>query len=171
MTDDDDYLAPPQACARPTRTTGEPCKARRVSRFAPACHTHLTEREAESAEVARHAYTLGWNSGRESGARFAAEHTQQLTQRVKELEAQLDAERHLYELEGDQLVEVDGYAYRWSGPDRLAVGDRVVLPQNWISKLKHGPGPFAGQVTMLGTKYRGDIARILRREKPAPADR
>jgi hypothetical protein len=58
---------------------------------------------------------------------------------------------------------VDGYGYRWEGPDQLNVGDHVLLPENYVSRPKHGPGPFEGVVTRLGSTYRGELSRIIRR--------
>lgn len=70
----------------------------------------------------------------------------------------------IYSTGNDQIVEVDGrYAYRWPGDPELKVGDRVLLPENWASVFKHGPGPFSGTVTALGTTYRGELSQIMRR--------
>ncbi|MER6576168.1 hypothetical protein [Nonomuraea sp. NPDC001023] len=38
-----------------------------------------------------------------------------------------------YEINGDQVVEVGEYAYRWHGRPALKVGERVLLPENWVS--------------------------------------
>jgi hypothetical protein len=55
------------------------------------------------------------------------------------------------------------YAYRWRGDSPLAVGERVLLPENWLSRFKDGPGPQQGVVTRLGATYRGELAFIVRR--------
>lgn len=47
-----------------------------------------------------------------------------------------------FEVDGDQAVTVDGYGYRWSGTGTLEVGDRVLLPENYVSAQRHGPAPF-----------------------------
>lgn len=69
----------------------------------------------------------------------------------------------IYEIDGDQVVDVGGYAYRWRGKTPLKAGDRVLLPENWLSKIKNGPGAIEGVVTALGTTYRGDLQTIIRR--------
>lgn len=51
------------------------------------------------------------------------------------------------------------YGYRWSGPGKPEVEDRVLLPENYVSALRHGPGPFPGTVTELGTTYTGPSVR------------
>jgi len=63
---------------------------------------------------------------------------------------------------GEQIVVVDGYSYRWRG-NPLAVGDRVMLPENWLSALKYGSGPFPGTVTGIGSSYQGELAAVLRK--------
>jgi len=93
-----------------------------------------------------------------------------LEQRVQELEQLLDEINRAYEIDGDQIVQVGRYAYRWRGPSPLNVGDRVLLPENWLSRAKYGPGPFEDIVTGLGTNYQGELSFILRQlppEKPA----
>ena len=45
-----------------------------------------------------------------------------------------------YEFEGDQVVGVGRYAYRSRGEPPLKVGERVLLPENWVSRVKDGPG-------------------------------
>lgn len=69
----------------------------------------------------------------------------------------------VYELEGDQVVSVGRYAYRWRGSPPLAVGDRVLLPENWLSRKKDGPGNWIGVITELGTTYPGALAFVVDR--------
>ncbi|MDX3854092.1 hypothetical protein PV679_26265 [Streptomyces sp. AK02-01A] len=69
----------------------------------------------------------------------------------------------MYEVEGHQVVDVSGYAYRWRGSKPLEVGDSVLLPENYVSRMKHGPGPAVGVVTKLGTTYHGPLTDIVRR--------
>ncbi|MFC8826598.1 hypothetical protein ACFT9I_14795 [Streptomyces sp. NPDC057137] len=71
-----------------------------------------------------------------------------------------------YEVNGCQAVEVGGYGFRRRGNDPLEVGDRVLLPENYVSRLKNGPGPTVGVVNKLGTTYRGPLSDIVGR---APA--
>jgi hypothetical protein len=58
---------------------------------------------------------------------------------VLERERKLDDAERYYEFNGAQVVEVDGYAYRWQGDTPPAVGDKALLPQNWLSEFKNGP--------------------------------
>ncbi len=131
-----------------------------------ACGTHATEQDKAVAEAHRRGWSEGWEEGCESGASSSKSHIAYLEKRVKELEGQLDAARRVYEVDGCQVVQVGKYSYRWRGSDPLAVGDRVLLPENWLSKVKEGPGPTVGVVTKLGTTYRGFLADIVGR---APA--
>ncbi|MDX3003459.1 hypothetical protein PWY87_17360 [Kribbella solani] len=75
----------------------------------------------------------------------------------------MDEQLRIYEVDGDQAVEVGRYSYRWGGEPPLAVGDKVLLPENWLSALNDGPGPQTGTVTALGTRFRGQLSRIVRR--------
>ncbi|QHC16580.1 hypothetical protein GR131_14555 [Streptomyces sp. GF20] len=118
------------------------------------------------AESRRKGWNEGYEAGRESGASSSKSRIAHLEKRVEELEEQLDAERRVYEVDGFQVVQVGKYTYRWRGSDLLRVGDRVLLPENWLSKVKEGPGHTVGVVTRLGTTYRGSLTDILGR---APA--
>lgn len=73
-----------------------------------------------------------------------------------------------FDVDGDQAVTADGYGYRWRGPGTLDVGDRVLLPENHVSVLRHGSGPFPGTVTELGITYTGTFSRIVSRAPAAP---
>ncbi|WP_243741115.1 hypothetical protein [Streptomyces sp. 8K308] len=96
-----------------------------------------------------------------AGAERTIEH---LRRRIQELEKEdADEATPVTDGGGDQIVEVNGYAYRWTGQPPLCVGDQVLLPENYVSRFKHGPGPFTGTVTGLGSTYQGELASILRR--------
>ncbi|MBT2442807.1 hypothetical protein J7E93_22390 [Streptomyces sp. ISL-36] len=131
-----------------------------------ACGTHATEQDKAVAEAHRRGWNEGYKSGSESSASFSKSRIERLEQRVKELEEQLDSTRRVYEVNGCQVVEVGGYAYRWRGNDPLEVGDRVLLPENYVSRLRNGPGPTVGVVNKLGIVYRGSLSDIVGR---APA--
>ncbi|MEU9200860.1 hypothetical protein [Streptomyces sp. NPDC048332] len=113
------------------------------------------------AAAHRHGWSEGHKSVSESSARFSKSHIERLEQRVKELEEQLDSTRRVHEVNGCQVVEVGGYGYRWRGSEPLKVGDRVLLPENYVSRLKNDPGPTAGVVNKLGTTYRGSLSDIV----------
>ncbi|MYS79454.1 hypothetical protein GTZ85_04220 [Streptomyces sp. SID5474] len=132
-----------------------------------ACGTHATAHDRALADAHRRGYNEGYKSGSESGTHWSTFKVEQLEKRVKDLEAQLDQARRYYEIEGDQVVEVGRYAYRWRGPEALEVGDRVLLPENYVTRLKNGPGATLGTVTALGATYRGTLSVIVGR---APAN-
>lgn len=150
-----------RTCGRPTKS-GNPCKVR-VSGSDVACGIHSTEQDRAVAD----AYRRGYQEGRESGARSSSESSKLritwLERQVEELRQRLDKETRIHEIGGDQVVDVGGYAYRWRGETPLEVGDRVLLPENYVSRLKHGPGPLEATVTSLGTTYQGPLAFVLGR--------
>ncbi|MFI6782832.1 hypothetical protein [Micromonospora sp. NPDC050276] len=148
-------------CGRPTKA-GKPCRVQ-LSPFDVACGTHATEQNRAVAEAHRRGNSEGFRQGWEMGSSSAKSTIERLEQRVRELEQRLDDAQRYFDMDGDQVVEVDGYAYRWSGSRPLAVGDRVVLPQNWLSSMRNGPGTFEGVVTKIGATYRGELSRIVRR--------
>ncbi|MFG2720693.1 hypothetical protein ACGFW5_20675 [Streptomyces sp. NPDC048416] len=153
-----------RTCGRPTRS-GNPCKVR-ISGSDVACGTHATEQDKAVAQAHRRGWSDGYKSGSESGASSSRSRIERLEQRVKELEEQLDDAKRVYEIGGHQVVDVGGYAYRWRGSTPLAVGDRVLLPENYVSRMKNGAGPTLGAVSKLGTTYRGPLSDIVSR---APA--
>ena len=69
----------------------------------------------------------------------------------------------VFDVDGDQVISVGKYAYRWRGGQPLAVGDRVLLPENWLSRKKDGPGHWVGVITELGTTYTGSLAYVVDR--------
>jgi hypothetical protein len=72
-------------------------------------------------------------------------------------------EGRVFAVDGEQVVSVGRYAYRWRGSPPLAVGDRVLLPENWLSRKKDGPGHWVGVITELGTTYTGTLAHVVDR--------
>ncbi|MDA0565232.1 hypothetical protein LG943_13025 [Streptomonospora sp. S1-112] len=154
-------------CGRPTRS-GKPCRIR-ISRFDVACGTHATEHDRALADAYRRGYNEGWKAGSATGEQGAQARIRFLEARLRELQERDDAAKRIFEVGGEQVVEVDGYAYRWRGHPPLVVGERVLLPENWLSSLKRGSGPFIGVVTKLGTTYKGHLAQVINRapvEKP-----
>jgi hypothetical protein len=152
----------PSQCGRPTKS-GAPCKNPRYSHFA-ACRTHSTAHETELAEARTAAYWDGFRAGRKSAADVAGSHVEGLQRQIDRLRQQIDAENRRLVIGSDQIVEVNGSAYYWSGDEPpLAVGDRVLLPANWFSEIKYGTGPFEGTVTALGSTYSGHLSAVIRR--------
>jgi hypothetical protein len=148
-------------CGRPTRSGGQ-CRAQIYGRDV-ACRQHTTEHEREVLDAYEQGWREGLRQGQQSGNELRSLATEHLERRIAALEQQLDEKQRVYEVAGDQAVEVGGYSYRWAGHPPLAVGDRVLLPENWLSGLKDGPGSQTGVVTRLGTTYRGQLSRIVGR--------
>ncbi|MGD9485746.1 hypothetical protein WDH52_21250 [Streptomyces sp. TRM70308] len=115
------------------------------------------------AEAHRRGWSEGYKSGSLSSASYSRSRIERLKQRVKELEEQLDDAKRVYEIGGHQVVDVGGYAYHWRGSTPLEVGDRVLLPESYVSRMKNGPGPSLGVVSKLGTTYRGPLSDIVSR--------
>ncbi|GHC83929.1 hypothetical protein GCM10007079_25440 [Nocardiopsis terrae] len=150
-----------RTCGRPTRS-GHPCRVR-VNGSDIACGIHSTERDRAVADAHRSGYREGFESGVRSSKESSKLRIERLERQVEELRQRLDEETRIHEVGGDQVVGVGGYAYRWRGETPLEVGDRVLLPENYVSRMKHGPGPLEATVTVLGTTYQGPLAFVLRR--------
>jgi hypothetical protein len=111
----------------------------------------------------RSGYQEGYEAGRKASVAASEIRISSLERQVEELRQRLDKETRIHEVGGDQIVDVGGYAYRWRGETPLEIGDRVLLPENYVSRLRHGPGPLEGTVTGFGTTYQGPLAFVLRR--------
>ncbi|MFB7374182.1 hypothetical protein ACFC0D_30535 [Streptomyces sp. NPDC056222] len=148
-------------CGRPTKT-GNPCRAQFSGRGF-ACKIHTTDHEKQLVD----AYEQGLRAGREEGRRQEQQtadiRVENLERQVRTLEEKLDTQNRRFEIDGHQCVTVGRYAYVWTGPGRLKVGDRVLLPENYVSALRQGPGPQPGTVTALGSTYTGTHSKILSR--------
>lgn len=150
-------------CGRPTRS-GRPCR-NPLSRLEVACKKHQTEKDAEISERIRRAFHEGMEIGRSTGNLYKEE-VERLREELRQLRRQIDEASRYYEVDGDQVVEIDGhYAYRWSGIPRLEVGERVLLPPSWLSEVR-GTGVFDGVVTGFGSTYDGSLSRVIRRAEP-----
>lgn len=150
-----------RTCGRPTRS-GKPCKVH-LRQFERACGRHATEHDRELALAHERGHREGFERGRTQGAETAQWNVERLERRVKELEQLMDEATRIFEVDGDQVVDVGGHAYRWRGNEPLEAGARVLLPENWLSRIKGGPGPYEGVVTKLGTTYRGELSFIISR--------
>jgi hypothetical protein len=156
-----------KTCGRPTKA-GTPCKAQ-YSGVGFACKTHTTVEEQAQVDAYQAGYRAGYDAGIESGRTSSALSTEHLERQIAELKAKLDQATRRYTVDGHQAVTVGRYSYLWTGQPQLKVGDRVLLPENWVSSLKNGPGPYVGTVTELGTTYTdGALSRILRRASDDP---
>lgn len=151
-----------RACGRSTRS-GRPCQ-NPLGRFEIACRLHASDHERELAKMRGRGYSDGLRDGYRSGEALAKDKIERLEIQVRELEQKIEDAARYYEFDGDQVVEVDGrYAYRWSGEPPLEVGEAVLLPENWLSGMTRGRGPYAGVVTKLGSTYRGPLSVIVAR--------
>lgn len=150
-------------CGRPTRS-GKPCRTR-LAQLEFACAKHAGDHDRELAAAYQRGREEGYELGKKIGSNDAK--VEWLERRVRELEQRLDDAERYYEFGGDQVIEVGRYAYRWRGDTPLEVGDRVLLPQNWLSRMKDGPGPTEGVVTGLGATYRGELSFIIGRAGPS----
>jgi hypothetical protein len=158
------FTVPPRPlCGRPTRS-GRPCRQRISNpRFEVACRTHATDAENDLADARRTAYHDGYRDGQESARDFARFRIEQLQARIEQLESENKPPLRTTDALGRQIVQVGRHAYTWDGPDPLAVGDQVWLPENYVSRMKQGPGRYRGEVTALGTDYTGHLNLILDR--------
>jgi hypothetical protein len=145
------------ACGRPTKTSGAPCR-NAINWPGRTCPLHETAEDV--------AYREGWEAGRkwqaDSTVRWNEHDRERWIKEGRRLEA---AERDFrtHTASRHQIVTCDGgYAYTWAGPDPLAVGDRVMLPANYVNRA-----PFEGTVTGIGSSYRGVLSAVLRK---LPAD-
>lgn len=154
---------PPRLCGRPTRS-GRPCR-QRVSnpRFETACGTHATDQEAELAVARRTAYYDGHKEGLESARESARSRIEELESRIRRLESENKPPLRTTDPLGRQVVQVGRHAYAWAGDEPLGVGDQVWLPENYVSRMKHGPGAYRDEVTALGTDYAGPLSQIIGR--------
>lgn len=152
----------PRACGRPTKSGGSCRNPLYPGDPARACGLHETAEDV--------AYREGYRAGA-TAEREYAERGRELSReswiaegrRLEHLEAR---ERESFRVATDdeeQIVVVDsGYSYRWGG-EPLKIGDRVMLPANWLSEIKNGPGPFPGTVTAIGSSYQGELSAIVRK--------
>ncbi len=152
-----------EKCGRPTKS-GKPCQNPLYGAAFRACGTHETPEDV----AWREGYFAGLAKAREDAGRdrefWVAEGRRQEREAAKRREGEAERQSRLRTAtsDGQQIVEVDGYAYRWAG-EPLGVGDRVMLPANWLSEVKHGKGPFLGTVTAIGSSYDGEMSAIVRK--------
>lgn len=102
----------------------------------------------------------------ELGQRDAQLKIEALEAEVERLREKLrvDKATRIYWNRNAQIVEVDGFAYRWVNKTPLKLGDRVWLPESFTSRQQRGPGPFPGTVTGIGSTQRGELPLIVRRD-------
>lgn len=115
-----------------------------------ACRVHATDDDLLLNAALRARWNSAFMDGFEAGKESAASALQD--------ELRMDDERRKFRHSkgGDQIVVVNGrYTYKWSGAP-LQVGDRVVIPPNWLVGRNQ-----VATVTALGSSYDGDVASIV----------
>lgn len=151
-------------CGRLTRA-GTPCKQVPLHNYGKVgfspCRQHMTEVEREDAALKWLIYCHGMETARKS----SEEYTKMLRERIDKLERKIE-NREIKENtrfddgSGRQLVTIDyKLGYAWAGDEPLAAGDKVLLPGNWVH-----PHAWIGEVTSLGSTWKGDFSQILKRE-------
>lgn len=149
---DFDQVPTVQECGRPT-LKGKPC-TRNAEMFVPGCGVHASEDEIKFGRQVLRA----WQGGYRVGSRQKTEH---LFERITSLSNEIKILKTSSDLRvddgGDQIVEVDGFAFRWSGSPRLALGEMILLAACRHSRRLGYANDWPGKVTALGTRYTGLI--------------
>lgn len=141
-----------QQCGRPTlRQT--PCTIN-AELFVPGCSRHATEEEIKLGRLLLRAWQGGFRAGSRQNTDHLREQITALSNQVAVLKESSDVR---VEDGGDQLIEVDGFAYRWTGSPRLRMGEAVILPKTPHSRRLGYPREWPGKVTALGTRYTGTV--------------
>lgn len=141
-----------QPCGRPT-LKASPC-TRNAELFVPGCGQHATEEEIKLGRMLLRAWQGGFRAGGRQNTEHLREQITTLSNEVAILKASSDVR---VEDGGDQLIEVDGFAYRWPGSPRLQLDETVVLPSTPHSRRLGYPKEWPGKVTALGTRYTGTV--------------
>lgn len=162
-----DRLPPARKCGRPTKS-GAPCKQQLNARYEVACGMHATDIEKKLTAAQSAAWSEGFHEGADYRTGLDRQEMDRLRQRVAELE-QATGPPVQYKIGHDQIVQVGKYSYRWAGTPPLEIGDRVWVPENYVSRHKVGPGPYVDTITSLGTTYTGELSRIISRAEDKPA--
>lgn len=118
--------------------------------FIPYCSGHASAEDVAMCNLLRKIYY----NGRAEGAEWAEEQLEQLRGKVERFQAALEVDGRRFFDEGNQVVEVNGIPYAWSGSVHLIVGEKVVLPNRRV-----------GPVTALGTAAEGPFTMILARRR------
>jgi hypothetical protein len=157
-----------EKCGRATKS-GRPCQNTLPGTAFRACSLHETPEDI--------AYREGYQAGAAAERGYAEKSRESSRElwiaegrRLERAEAQEWENFRTVTTAGEQVVVVDGrLTYRWAG-EALKVGDRVLLPGNWLSEMKYGRGPFSGTVTGLGSSYQGELSPVLRKISDDPED-
>lgn len=156
-------------CERPT-SSGKPCR-QKTTRFEPICKTHATENDRRLMQGIRNAFEDGLRLGEQS---IEWSKQREVSRLVAEELAKRGPCKHvrMQDADGNQIVTVrlggsSTYAYRWTGADRLMVGDEVLVPPGyWMGA---GSPMQRAVVVEMGSDYDGPISKISQRAEAAIA--
>ena len=138
-------------CGLPTKS-GNPCR-NRLQPFEIACATHGTDRDRALTRKFRTA--VGQIHDQMASAyQKGYEMSESAERRTVEADAELRRNWRDVDGRGRQIVTVGKYAYTWRGAP-LLVGDRVVIPDNWLFRAHEGT------VTGIGSDYDGPLSEIV----------
>jgi hypothetical protein len=149
-------------CNRPTKS-GKPCRAILSDRRERACAIHATPEDRAYAQGWTDGVAVGrkgWEDAKEAAKKELRTEIEFQIRREKAVEG--DERNFRTRVRGKQIVSVDVggsrlFAYIWDG-EPLAVGDRVLLPANWLNRR-----PFEGEVAKIGSSYQGEMTGVLRK--------
>lgn len=141
------------------------------------CKRHRTEEDETKLSVLKRVYGSGFRDGTEQAVKEARKREGYLNNRIGVLQSRVaeveKSNNALYKekqrrasstsfrthtVAGNQIVEVEGYAYEWRGQGKLKVGDEIRLPGNYFS-----PGGWTGKVSSIGSDYTGSMSSATRR--------
>jgi hypothetical protein len=131
----------------------------------------LAEDQSSEADVAlAEAYDERWQQGFDDGFESGRKSVRLQAEYERRRQALEEEERARFrERDGrGQLVMVErgkALTYRWTGDGDLRVGDRVLVPGNWLH-----PNAEVCTVVAIGSSFNGDIQEVIRRASPEPAD-
>lgn len=144
-------------CGRPT-ASGGPCRQILYSPWLAACGTHATDDDRALASR----LNAAWRSGLEAGFRSGRDSARCAECDARKAEAA--TARLRFTEGGKQIVRFGKYSYVWDGDAPLALGDRCLLPGNWLFKETS-----EAEVTGFGTDYDGALSHVLRLISRVPA--
>lgn len=151
-------------CGRPTKAK-TPCKQPAAHFFTPGCRLHCSPEELAMGRFISRVYWDARRAGREEGEQGAQEEINRLKKKVAKLQKEEEDRLLRHRVDGDQIVQVDGYAYRWSGDKKpLEVGEKVYIPCSYVDNIRGDHGFKTGTVTGLGTTFQGSLERVRSRQ-------
>lgn len=153
-------------CGRPAKRTGLPCR-RNAERFAAACTQHMTAEESSRLVLVKAVWAQAYEHGYRTSEERHLDEIQALKVKNQKLSASLHIQSLRFEQDGNQIVNVGGLPYLWSGSeDPLVVGEEVMIPCSPSDYALGKSGLKKGVVTSLGTTLRVPIGWVRGRAEP-----